>query len=285
MMNRKFVWRPNGKYKVISETCKTPFKFIGGKHYIAKWIISHFPVYTCYVEPFGGGASVLLQKKPSKIEVYNDVDGHLCEFFEVLRDKPWELATLLTFMPYSRWLYDEWKRCAKAGCWPKNKVERVAMWFFLQRSSFDGQPFAGWSHSKKKERKSVPLAKIIVSLIEASNRLRSVQIENKDFREVIQIYDSPETLFYCDPPYLLERKRNDYYAHGFSMKDHENLAGLLNRVKGKVCLSYYSHPFVDQYYQNWRKDEKTVPCHSFGITKTKKVEHRPKRTELLLMNY
>lgn len=278
---RRFVWYPNGRYEVLSETCKSPLRWIGGKNYLAKWIISHFPPHRCYVEPFGGGMNVLLQKSPSRVEVYNDIDAHVVEFFQVLKEHPMQLISTLEFMPYSRLIYESWVKLAKKGKYPKDRIERVALWCYLQGSAFAGKKFGGWGHGKTQNHGKRFLS-LGSRLIETSNRLRSIQLENSDFRKIIETYDAPETLFYCDPPYLEAEK---YYEGGFNIQDHEALARLLHEIKGKVCLSYCPHPFVNEHYGNWRRDEKIVPIHSFGITLTSHIDKKPKRTELLLMNF
>ncbi|MDH5786665.1 MAG: DNA adenine methylase [Candidatus Bathyarchaeota archaeon] len=278
---RRFVWWPTGEYEVLSEVSRSPISWIGGKSYLAKWIIKHFPPHKCYVEPFGGAASVLLQKPPSDVEVYNDVDGHVVEFFEVLKNDPWQLVSILEHMPYSRLLYEGMLKIAKANAWPRDKTKRVAMWLYMQIGAFAGKRYGGWGHGKsvKIPRK---LDRLATRLVEVSNRLRNVQIETADFRKIIATYDSADTLFYCDPPYF---DAEFYYDAPFCLKDHRNLAEILHKVKGKVCLSYSPHPKVDELYAGWNRDSKMTTTHSFGITKYSKHKHRPKRTELLLMNF
>lgn len=120
-------------------------------------------------------------------------------------------------------------------------------------------------------------------LIDIALRLRTVQIENNDFREIIRRYDAEYTFFYCDPPYLDIPKR--LYRKGFTMKDHKNLAKMLNEIQGKAAVSYYAHPFVKKAYKGWRVVKKTQIAHSSGITLENPMPFRTRRTELLLMNY
>lgn len=76
-------------------------------------------------------------------------------------------------------------------------------------------------------------------------------IDNRDFREIFLVYDSPTTLFYVDPPYV---GREKYYAGGFTEQDHRDLAEILNGIQGKAVLSYYDDPLVDELYPNWRRE-------------------------------
>ena len=90
----------------VTKIARPALRYHGGKWNLASWIISHFPVHECYVEPFGGAASVLLQKSRSPLEVYNDLDGRVVSFFSVLRERPDELARLLSLTPYARAEYE-----------------------------------------------------------------------------------------------------------------------------------------------------------------------------------
>lgn len=261
----------------------SPLYWIGGKNRLATWIMSHFPPHTCYVEPFGGAAAVLLRKPRCKSEVYNDINKFACEFFRSLRDNPRELLSNLAFMPHSRELYHELKSDFKSGdVHPDDMALRCACWFYVQHSSFAGQWAGDWGHGKSR---SPPFQKVIGRLLEVALRLKTVQIENKDFRYIFKTYDSEETLFYVDPPYL---KHEHYYkgqAEAFTLKDHKDLAVILNQIQGKACVSYYPDPFIDKAYEGWRQARKTVTAWSYGVTRTSKSGRRPKRTELLLMNY
>jgi len=258
----------------------SPIPWIGGKHALAKWIISHFPEHHCYVEVFGGGASVLLQKPPSKVEVYNDKYVEVVNFFLILRDKPWQLVAAIKWLPNSRFLYEKWLNEWRSGEAPKDPVLRAAVWFYLQRYSFSGNFGGGWSHGKTKSPPN--WNNIIENLILVAERLQKVQIECRDFREIIETYDSPNTLFYCDPPYI---EKESYYQVSFTMKDHKDLAKLLNNISGKACVSYYPHPFINEHYKGWHYCIKQTYAYSTGITRFNRAIKRGKRIELLLMNY
>jgi DNA adenine methylase len=104
-----------------------------------------------------------------------------------------------------------------------------------------------------------------------------VQIENRPALEVIRVYDGPETLFYCDPPYPHEA-RGDAKAYGYEMSDdeHVELAAVLHGCAGKVALSGYRCELLHDLYGDWRRiDAPRKTCHSVK---------RPRR-EALWMNY
>lgn len=255
----------------------SPLTWFGGKSHLASWIIYHFPQHQCYVEVFGGSAAVLLRKPPSKIEVYNDLNKFVCEFFKCLRDHSPELMARLVFMPYSRQLYNYFKEKGDNNEWPSDLVTRSAMWFFMQRTAFSGVYGAGWRHGKAKNPAST-YSKILTHLFKAAGRLRRVQIEQRDFRDIFKTYDTGDTLFYVDPPYAGIEDR--YQESIFTMEDHKDLARIVHTVQGKVCISYYEHPFVDKIYKDWRRVEKQT----YAWAAMARV-HREPRTELLLMNY
>lgn len=261
---------------------------MGGKSHSADWIISHFPKHDCYVEPFTGAAWILLAKTPSAIEVMNDINGDLMNFWTVLRDHTSELVAKVAFTPYSRALYENLREKWRSGQRPESKLERAYEWYVLIRQSFSGILFTGWSHGKDKSWVS-PAKKWINAasrLVEVADRLSTVQLECQDFREVIETYDSAETLFYVDPPYI-SCPAGYYDGHVLDEQAHRDLSLLLNNVKGKVVVSYYPNPLVDELYpqHKWRRDEKQVMKHSMGITRNHSAIHRPRATELLLMNY
>lgn len=267
--------------KLDRSSRRSPLRFIGGKSYIADWIVSNFPPHKVYVEVFGGGASVLFAKPRSKIEVYNDIWDDLVCFFRVLRDNPEGLKNYLRYLPYSR---NEFERYREK--WLKrefrDEIERAAAIFYLSRSSIDGDFLSSGFSSSIKRNSSESYRETIESLEEFSERLRGVIIENLDFRDLIPKYDSRDTLFYCDPPYF----GLSHYPHGFEYRDHYELSKMLKRIEGKFALSYYEDPRV---YELYPPDEfvylkKDVPKWS-SLVREEEGEKRPRAIELLILNY
>jgi Site-specific DNA methylase len=240
---------------------KSPINWFGGKYYMAKKIIDLFPQHKTYVEVFGGAGHILFKKPYSEIEVFNDINSDLVTFFRVLRDKnkAQELQRLLELTPHSR---EEFIECYNSWESEKNEVERVRKWFVTLMQCFS-KSFgnSGWSYSKTVSSRGMSqttsqwLGKIENDLPAAVERLRTVQIENQDFREIIPRYDSPETLFYLDPPYIHETRKMTYtYAFEMKNSDHEELVDLLLKIKGKAILSGYDHPIYNKLLDNgWRK--------------------------------
>ncbi|MBC8485370.1 MAG: DNA adenine methylase, partial [Bacteroidetes bacterium] len=184
---------------------RSPIRWFGGKgNMIAKIvpILEKIP-HRIYVEPFGGGASILLAKKPKPIEIYNDMDSGLHDFFTVLTNSKYfkKFYRRISVLPYSREFFNEYK-----GEWQNEEdlVERVCKWYFIARQSFSGIFGNSWgfvvtiSHRNMVSTTSRWLS-IIEMLPEIHKRLQRVQIEHSDWRFIIDTYDTPETLFYCMP--------------------------------------------------------------------------------------
>lgn len=234
---------------------KSPINWYGGKYYMANKIIELFPNHKCYVEVFGGAGHILFRKKSSEIEVFNDIDKGLITFFKVLRDekKANQLKTLLELTPYSR---EEFYNCRDTWETEQNEIERVRKWYTTVMQSFSSD-LSSWSFSKSKSRRGMSqsvsqwLGKIEKNIPDAIERLRMVQIENLDFRELIIKYDSDETLFYLDPPYIHDtRKTKRGYQYEMTNKDHKELVNILLKIKGKAILSGYQHSIYDKLLQS-----------------------------------
>jgi DNA adenine methylase len=250
---------------------------MGGKFKLSDWIESYFPKHRCYVEVFGGGASVLLTKTPSLVEVYNDIWDNITNLFLVLRDKPQKLQEWLRLTPVSHLLFDEYRDKLLKNEFVDD-VEKAGITFFVLRCSRNGDITADWHLSP--ERNHASQIKLVTdNLYVFSERFRGVIIENFDFEECIRRYDNPETLFYCDPPYM----GLSYYNFKFEYRDHNRLANLLKEIEGKVIVSYYENEEVRDLYsdEKWHFEERVVSKHSADVVDGE----RPLGKELLIMNF
>lgn len=219
-----------------------------------------------YVEPFGGGASLLFAKPPSPVEVYNDLDGELVNFFRVLRDeeKFQQFYRLVSLTPYSR---EEYYFCLKTRKECEDDVERAYRWFVVARMSFSGHYGHGWGFGLKKNCAQSWLS-CLNRLPEIHERVMRVQIEHLDFRRVFELYDTPETLFYCDPPYVWETRRSGGYRCEMTNDDHHDLVRILLNAQGKVMLSGYAHPIYAPLEEaSWRRVDFRTVCNAAGRTR------------------
>jgi DNA adenine methylase len=221
-------------------------KRFGSKTRLAKRLVELLPEHTTYVEVFGGTAVVLLAKPISPIEVYNDIDGELVNFFTVLRERPDELIARCFFQPYARADFFKYK----SEPFPNDPVERAARYMFLANSSFRfhdicSNTFA--THLAGETGRSSPAKRWtskVGKLIAVAVRLRDVIIENRDFEEIINIYDRPEAVFFCDPPYT-----QGVFSWDFS--EHLRLARCLKNLKGKFLLTIDDSPLSRQLYKDF----------------------------------
>lgn len=251
--------------------------WFGGKAKMAKTIIKLMPEHKTYVDLFGGGANVLIQKERQKSDIYNDINGDAVNYFKVLRDKPDKFYDAVEALPYSREIYEEWRHEPL----PADDFERAVRWFYINRSGIvggaGGNP-GGWRHGVT--HNTVGSYRSACELIKPiAERLKNVMIEKQDFRTIISKYDTDDTLFYVDPPYVGREKQ---YAGGFTEQDHRDLAQLLGGIKGNAIVSYYPDPLVTELYADWNTMK--IPSKVYS-KKVQPGESKPDATEMLLFNY
>lgn len=266
------------------KSLKSPISRIGGKYFLTGWLNGYIPEHTLYCEVFSGAAHLLFSKTPSPVEVVNDIDNHLINFFQVIKDneKRERLKEILSNTPYSRMVWqmmrDNWKR----GDLPIDDVERTVWWFYLNRICFGGdQERGGFAIPSVTGRNPIQSFRNSIKTFEdVADRLRNVCVENLNYAECIRRYDSPDTLFYCDPPYL---DAEDYYGKGnFVLEDHHRLSELLHGIKGKAMVSHYQNGLYDDLYKGWERDEYS----GFkGSYKAEAGQEKPKTVEVLYFNF
>lgn len=227
------------------------FPYPGGKSRFASWILEYVPEHTCFAEVFGGAAGVLVNKDPdsSDVEVYNDRDGDLVHFFEVLRERPQELVHWLERVPYARAVHDDWVEKFYNGYRPNDDVKRAGQFFTLRYTQWGAAyDSPGGFGTSKVQSEAQAFTNKIATLERFAERFSDVIVENLDWQEVLSKYDSEETVFYCDPPYAAPDQR-----YQVETVDHEQLAGELAQLDGEWLLSCQdvpepleSYPAVDR---------------------------------------
>jgi DNA adenine methylase len=220
------------------------FPYIGSKTFLAPWIVEHLRDHETFIVPFGGAAGVLLNKRRSRAEIFNDRDEYVVEFFEVVRDDPEPLADAVRNIPYSRGLYNQWSRRFRDpdSDLAEDRIERVARWVFLRYASFSGRygQRAGFATDtpRKGPQKSEIWARVPERIRILRDRFKGVAIECGDYTELFGRYDDTDVLFYCDPPYV-EEKANYYRGPMF---DHGGLVEALEDLEGAWAVSYSEPP-------------------------------------------
>ncbi|HEV7522965.1 MAG TPA: DNA adenine methylase [Candidatus Angelobacter sp.] len=260
-------------------------RYHGGKWKLAPWIISHFPEHRVYVEPFGGGASVLLRKERSYAEVYNDLDGEIVNLFRVLRNpkQAKDLEERLRLTPFSR------REFMASYMNHAGRVERARRTVVKSHMGFGADAIRGINHTgfRNDTRRSggIPAhdwARLPAHIGGIADRFAGVIVEQKPAGGLIAKLDGTDVLFYCDPPYPLstrsQKRKEESSFHGYlhEMTDdqHRELAQLLRSVLGMVVLSGYPCDLYDkELYPDWRRFERQHLA-----------DGAKKRTEVLWLN-
>jgi DNA adenine methylase len=222
-----------------------PFAYIGGKRAIAKQIISVFPEHTTYIEAFAGGAQVLFRKEPSKVEVLNDLDGEIVNFFRVCQLHYEELLRYLHYMVASRKWFELLREIDPRML---TDIQRAARLFYLQKNSYAGlilRPNFRWSATQPPGFNPERIPELIE---ETHRRLSRVQIECLPYEKVLAQYDSPSSLSYLDPPYF----GRHLYKFNLEADDFRKMAELLAKVRGKFVLSLNDLPEVRAIFKGFK---------------------------------
>lgn len=260
------------------------FGWYGGKFSHLDWLLPLLPDCLHYCEPFAGSGAVLMNRDPSPVETYNDIDGEVVNFFRVLREKKDELIEQIALTPFSR---EEFALACELDP-DLTTVERARRFYVRARQVRTGlaqtASIGRWANCKNTSRSGMSGVVSrwlggVEQLDYIAERFLRVQIENRPATNIVKLYDSKETLFYCDPPYVHET-RGDSKAYGYEMDNqmHVQLAEALNAAEGMVALSNYDCGLMNELYTNkkWKKiysPEKTI--HST----------KDKRQEVLWVNY
>lgn len=232
-------------------------KYPGSKWGTADWIISHFPEHHSYLEPFFGSGGVFFNKPRSNIETINDLDGDVVNLFQWIRDDPEKLARAIYLTPYSRLVYEAAYRGE-----PEDSLERAIM-FYTRLNMGHGFRTSGekvgWKldiQGREKAYAAADWCKLPDKIIEAAERLRRVQIENRPAVELIRRFNFENVLIYCDPPYVLSTRCRKQYRHEMTDEDHEELLDALLQHKGPAVISGYSSPLYETKLKDWYREKR-----------------------------
>ena len=254
----------------------------GGKWRMTGRLLPLITEHDAYVEHFCGGAALFFSKAPSKIEVLNDVDGELINFFRVLRDpekfERWLRAVACT--PFSR------EETELARDLKGDDVERARKFYTLAMQSFASDMW-DWGYGATGSNNAMPRRWFnrLPKLPAFHARLMNVQIECSDFRRSLCLYDDPWTFHYLDPPYLHETRRVDHgYRFEMSRADHTAMLDLALQLCGKVMISGYRSDLYEERLASWKRFDYETYC--FAASKSRGVvnKKREPRTESVWLN-
>jgi len=265
---------------------RSPIIRAGGKGgaQMKKYLLSLIPHHSVYVEPFAGGASLFFAKAPAKVEVLNDIDHTLIKFFEMLRTpikmKAFKDAIALT--PYSRIEYYNalatWRQTL-------DEIELLRKWYIINRQSFAGGYGAGWARNKdpKRDYLASRWLRIQDELNQFAQRLRHVQLDCVPFDHCLSIWDSRDTFFYCDPPYILSLRSGLNYKYEMTDDEHQHFVNCLLRLQGKALVSGYAHEiYLPLEQAGWQRIDRSI---AVTRARSSKKTTLPYRIESVWLNY
>lgn len=276
-----------------------PLKWHGGKSYLAKRIIQLMPPHNRYVEPYFGGGAVLFAKDPEGVaEFVNDINGSLMDFYYVLKNKECfdEFDRLVNLTPLSSDIFEQAKkRLDKFQGQPNaihkaNQLELVlrSVDFFVRFRQSRQALGTGYCTPTKRTRRGMnenvsAWLSAVEGLPEAHERLRRVELWHTDAIDMIEQLDTPDTLFYCDPPYLTSKRtsKSSYGQYEMSEEEHKDLLECLEQIEGKFILSGYKSRMYDTFakHSDWNCETIKVP-NSASSKKEKEI-----MVECLWYNY
>jgi DNA adenine methylase len=241
------------------------FSYYGGKQRIATKILQHFPPHSVYVEPFAGGAALLFAKGVLPVtnknyyrEVLNDTNDLVHTVYKVAREQPQEFDRLVIYTPYGKQVYsDAIKICKNPSDYDELKV---AWAFFVNiNQSFSSTLGGGWKRAVYGANQAEIWRSRKQSIRDTLQRLAGVHIESADALDCIDKWDSPQTLFYCDPPYP---DANQGHYGGYTIYDFERLCNKLDSIRGSYVLSNYDQG--DVYPKSAERFEIVAHCSASG---------------------
>jgi DNA adenine methylase len=248
-----------------------PLPYIGGKNRLATKIISLLPEHTTYVEAFAGGAQVLFHKPPSEVEVLNDLDFDVVNFFRVCQWHYEELIRYLRFSIASRKLHELHVKSDSATL---TDIQRAGRFFYLQKNSFGGLILKQRFHYGVIQQSNYNPERIPEIIEQTHKRLARVQIESLPYEQMLERYDRPTTVYYLDPPYWGPK----LYRFNFTDEDFRQMAERLGRIKGRFILSLNDRPEVREVFGRFR-------IQSVDLAYTAKRDATIRHRELLITNY
>lgn len=245
-------------------------KYPGSKWSIAKWIIDFFPEHHSYLEPFFGSGAVLFNKPRSHIETVNDLDGNVVNLFEWIKSDPERLAHEIYYTPYARQVYED-----AFSMVPEDSFER-AVNFYIRLNMGHGfrtnGEKVGWKNDvqgRERAYDSQVWCNLPEKIMQAAERLRGVQIENRPAVELIERFNYPNVLIYLDPPYVLSTRYGKQYKYELDDKGQIKLLDVALAHKGPLLISGYDNELYNDRLQGWHREEAT--CYSQVCSKKREI--------------
>ena len=261
--------------------------YYGGKNQpqIQDRLLDLLDYRTSYLEPFCGSAGVLLNRRPVKCEMLNDIDDLIVNFFKILRDRPKDLISALELTPYAR---TEHAKCSEMlrNSADLDDVERARCWYVATSMSLAGEVCGRFSTSSPKSKKYPPhYNRVKETLALVADRLLRVTIENRDAVDLIRNVRTEDCTIYCDPPYMRESRT---YDGGYAKDGNDNLhSRLLDAVvdcPAQVVMSIYDTPLYRERLKKWHRIEVPVAKRAAAPKRGSEEKELPRAVETIYVN-
>lgn len=249
---------------------KTPISYYGGKQSMLKHILPIIPEHRVYIEPFFGGGAVFWAKEESEVEIINDYNGMVVNFYQQLKSNFDELKTLIDSTPYSREVYKQ-AMVIYNNPYIFSPVHKAWAFWVGTIQGFSNK-IGSWRSSTQRSKESLlNFNKKAAFERSLSYRLEFVQIEHKNAVELIKKQDSPDSFFYVDPPYV---DSNQGHYGGYTQEHFDELLEVLSSLKGKFLLSSYPNDNLNKYRKefNWQSSDKEMNLSSSRTGNKRKIE-------------
>lgn len=255
----------------------SPFAWPGGKRALKSTLLRLLPKHSVYVEVFAGSAKLLFGKEPSRFEIVNDINGEVTNFFRVAKHRPAELAERFEIECVHAGRFRELRESAAPTC----ELDRALRFAYLVWYSFGAKGECFASMSMKGLRKPRAIHRIRETLQRTAERLTGVQIEQRDCMEILSRYDSRETFFYLDPPYVHYQANGRYVP--LAEEQRKALFAALSKIKGKFLMSFDDCAEIRQLSRKHGFHVRGVDV-GYSISGTR-GSNAPKAKEVLIANY
>lgn len=260
---------------------KTPITYYGGKQKLAKLIIHNIPEHVLYGEIFTGGGAVFFEKPPSQVEVINDTNAELINFYQVIQNHFYKLKEMVNITLHSRRAFDD-ASCIYNRPHLFDPIERAWAVWTLAAQGFAGLLDGSWGYDKAKNTTTKKITNKRDSFTaDYAIRLQNVQIECTDAIRILNSRDGDKSFFYCDPPYV---GSDCGHYDGYTQQDFDNLLKQLSEIQGKFLLSSYPNKSLDAFKKKhgWYQMEiKQV----VSVANGNSTKGRKEKTEVLTANY
>lgn len=259
--------RPVTNHNSIALAADAParpgLRYHGSKWLLMPWTLSLLPSdHDVYVSGFAGSFADILRKTRSRIEVANDLDGDVMNYFEVLRTRKAELVEQILYTPFH---YGEYRRAQEPADDPLERARRLYIRSYMAIAGPTAQWYTGWrrqkvfSRGRRGNSKMTPASATFFNVAHfdaIAERLRGVTFEMMPALDLIRLYDGPRTLFYLDPPYHPDTRSKwatKAYQHEMTHSDHVALLEEIGRCAGMVAIAGYRCPLYDDALDVWTR--------------------------------